>query len=336
MRYVILRDDDTNALTPVECLERLYRPFLHRNLPVNLAVIPDVATNALTPDGKPEGFLFAKNGTHSATSVNATDDVIMHSALSSPSPPQKEERAGVRRLQGAGGNSFDVQRSMLDVGCSRVYGEAAFRLQGETVPIGENSELIKYLHENSAYHVVQHGCHHDCFEFDRQSPMEISSRLEHGLKLFADAGFARPVTFVAPHDKLSRTSYREVAKRFDVISSGWFELERLPMAWWPGYFVKKTRHTAHWRAGRTLLLSHPGCLLSAQRDFDSMLDNIRRAVSSQKVTVLVTHWWEYFPNGQPHENFIRVLHQTADYLASQKDIKVISFADLAKSSFDLN
>ena len=62
MRYVILRDDDTNALTPIECLERLYRPFLDSGLPVNLAVIPDVATNALTPEGRPEGFLFAKNG----------------------------------------------------------------------------------------------------------------------------------------------------------------------------------------------------------------------------------------------------------------------------------
>ena len=28
MHYVILRDDDTNALTPVGCLEQLYRPFL--------------------------------------------------------------------------------------------------------------------------------------------------------------------------------------------------------------------------------------------------------------------------------------------------------------------
>ena len=37
MRYVILRDDDTNALTPIECLETLYRPFLDRGLPVNLA-----------------------------------------------------------------------------------------------------------------------------------------------------------------------------------------------------------------------------------------------------------------------------------------------------------
>ena len=46
MHYVIIRDDDTNAFTPVECLERLYRPFLNAGLPINLAVIPDVS---LTP-----------------------------------------------------------------------------------------------------------------------------------------------------------------------------------------------------------------------------------------------------------------------------------------------
>jgi hypothetical protein len=271
MRYVILRDDDTNALTPVECLERLYRPFLDRNLPVNLAVIPDVATNALTPGGKPEGFLFAKNGTRSAT-----------------------------------------------------------------VPIGENTKLVRYLLENGNYGVVQHGCHHECFEFDRESMAEISARLEHGSQLLAEAGFPRPATFVAPHDKLSRPGYREVAKRFRVISSGWFELRRLPVSWWPGYFVKKARHAAHWRAGETLLLSHPGCLLSAQRDFGSMLDEIIRTISSRKLTVLVTHWWEYFPKGNPNENFIQRLHETAEYLASQKDVKVISFAELARGGVDLN
>src|SRR5436190_17389012 len=57
MRYVILRDDDTNALTPVDCLERLYRPFLDRGFPVNLAVIPEVRTDAVGPDGRREGFL---------------------------------------------------------------------------------------------------------------------------------------------------------------------------------------------------------------------------------------------------------------------------------------
>src|SRR5215467_14001075 len=62
MRCVILRDDDTNALTPVDCLEQLYRPFLDRGLPVNLATIPEVSTTATMADGTPEGFLLAKNG----------------------------------------------------------------------------------------------------------------------------------------------------------------------------------------------------------------------------------------------------------------------------------
>jgi hypothetical protein len=47
------------------------------------------------------------------------------------------------------------------------------------------------------------------------------------------------------------------------------------------------------------------------------------------LTVLVTHWWEYYRNGQPDESFIAVLHELADYLAGQNDIKVISFAQLA-------
>jgi hypothetical protein len=271
MRYVILRDDDTNALTPVECLERLYRPFLERNLPVNLAVIPDVATNALTPQGKAEGFLFAKNGTRSPT-----------------------------------------------------------------VPIGENAGLVKYLQENAGYKVVQHGCHHDCFEFDLELPAEISARLERGTRLLTEAGFPRPVTFVAPHDKLSRASYREVAKRFRVISSGWFELRRLPLTWWPKYLVKKKRHAAHWSAGGAVLLSHPGCLLSAQRNFDSMCDEIIRAINRGRLTVLVTHWWEYFSQGIPNERFIQRLHETAEYLAAREDIKVISFSDLAKGGMRLN
>src|SRR5580765_4357359 len=60
MHYVILRDDDTNALTPVECLEQLYRPFLDRGLPVNLAVIPSVRTSTISTDGALEKFLLAK------------------------------------------------------------------------------------------------------------------------------------------------------------------------------------------------------------------------------------------------------------------------------------
>src|SRR5579859_889349 len=67
MRYVLIRDDDTNALTPVDCLERLYRPFLERGLPVNLATIPEVSTAATMMDGRREGFLLAHHAADKRT-----------------------------------------------------------------------------------------------------------------------------------------------------------------------------------------------------------------------------------------------------------------------------
>jgi hypothetical protein len=271
MRYVIIRDDDTNALTPVACLERLYRPFLDRGLPVNLAVIPDVATNTTMPDGRPEGYLSKKNGETAAT-----------------------------------------------------------------LPIGANQKLVRYLLQNPGYHVVQHGLHHEYLEFDRPRGDEVAERLDKGTKLLTEAGFPRPQTFVAPYDKLSRASLLEVSRRFRVLSTGWFELRRLPVAWWPKYVWKKTRAAPHWQVGGTLLLSHPGCLLSYLRSYGAMLDAILHYVNHRQLTVLVTHWWEYFRDEQPDQPFIDFLHQTAAYLATHPDIKVISFSELAAGRFPLN
>ena len=270
MRYVIIRDDDTNALTPVEFLERLYRPFLDRSLPVNLAVIPDVATDTTRPGGEIEGFLLAKNGT------------------TAPS-----------------------------------------------VPICENAGLVRYLQSNPGFHVVQHGYHHDYFEFERHSHQEVATRLQRGTELLMQAGFPQPNTFVAPYDRLSRNSLRAVARRFDVLSTGWFEWRRLPARWLPGYVLKKLRRAPHWRVGNTLLLSHPGCLLSCHRNYDSMLDEVIRSVRSRRLTVLVTHWWEYFRNQRADETFIGFLHDTARHLASQSDIQVLTFADLARKRIPL-
>jgi uncharacterized protein DUF2334 len=263
MRYVILRDDDTSALTPIDGLERLYRPFLERGLPVNLATIPNVRTDVTLPDGGPEGFLVAKNG--------------------------------------------DTARS---------------------IPIGSNGKLVRYLQANPGFHVVQHGYHHAFNEFDTLSRNDVVHRLEQGANLLLDAGFSRPQTFVAPYDRLSRVSLAEVAGRFRVLSTGWFELRRLPWSWWPRYVLKKARRASHWRIGRAILLTHPGCLLSYLRPLDTMLGSIQQTIASQKLTVLVTHWWEYFRNNAPDEAFIRVLHQTADYLAHEPGIKVISFDDV--------
>lgn len=274
MHYVVIRDDDTNALTPVEYLDRLYGPFLSRGLPVNLAVIPNVRTDVSYGNGIAEGFLVAKNG---------TSDLF--------------------------------------------------------VPIGENRELVKYLKDNREYHIVQHGCHHEFVnqnpEFDHEDREDIVRRLEQGTEQLMKAGFGRPSTFVAPYDRLTRTSFEEVAKRFGLISSGWYELKRLPAAWWPSYFVKKATRRPHWRVGETMLLSHPGCHLSYHRPYELMLEEIKRSVRSRHLTVLVTHWWEFFRKNRADELFIRVLHDTARFLGSAKDVRVVTFEDVVMGKVKL-
>ncbi|MDB6022852.1 MAG: hypothetical protein JWQ04_2709 [Pedosphaera sp.] len=264
MRYVILRDDDTNALTPVDCLERLYRPFLDRGLPVNLAVVPDVSTKVTLPDGQPEGFLM-----------------------------------------------FSPQLSA-----------------SATQPIGGNKDLVRYLLKNPGFHVAQHGLHHDRFEFDLHDRGEIRRRLARGTELLVAAGLPEPKAFVAPHDRFTRTSLDEVAKRFPTVSSGWYEKARLPASWWPRYLLKKISGAQHWRIRQTLLLSHPGCLLSRQRPRETILEQVKQAVRRAPLTVLVTHWWEYFPDQKPDVDFIWQLHAVGHYLANDPEIKVISFAAL--------
>ena len=271
MRYVIIRDDDTNAFTPIECLEQLYRPFLDRGLPVNLATIPEVSTCAHMADGRPEGFLWAKNGT-----------------------------------------------------------------QAERMPIAANPKLVAYLKENGGYHVIQHGCHHDYLEFECSSRAEAIRRLDRGTERLLEAGFARPATFVAPYDKLSRTSLESVSERFRILSTGWYELRRLPYSWWPNYLRKKLRGTPHWRVGNMLLLSHPGCLLSYHRSYSTALQGIVQCLQRNQVTVLVTHWWEYYRTGQPDEPFIDFLHETLRHLAKRSDVAIISFDDLVSGKIPLN
>lgn len=271
MHYVILRDDDTCAFTPKACLERLYRPFLHRGLPVNLAVIPAVNTAVRTPDGHREGFLTSGSG---------------------PSAP--------------------------------------------FAPIGDNRELVDYLRAEPGYDIVHHGCHHDYFEFGSTDRAALARKLDEGTVRLREAGLREPAAFVAPYDRFSPEAFLEVSARFDVISTGWFEARRLPRPWWPGYALKKLRRHPHWRHGKTQLLSHPGCLLSFHRDYDTMLSTVQQAVEGSLLTVLVTHWWEYFREGTPDERFIGVLHEVAKWLASRPDIRVVTFRDLLRESIPLN
>ena len=263
MNYVILRDDDTCALTPVRCLEHLYRPFLDRGLPVNLAVIPQVNTRATWADGSEEGFLFAKRGN-----------------------------------------------------------------EPSHLPIGTHHELLEYLLANPGFECVHHGFEHTYLEFNSTDRASLARRLDGGARRFSEAGLTPPKTFVAPYDQISRAAYLEIAKRFRTVSTGWFELGRTPHAWWPQLLLAKATQRPHWRTGRLNLLSHAGCMLSHKRSLDTMVPLIRETVRKNRLTVLVTHWWEYFHRGKQNDAFIHALHQTADMLANLPDTRVIPFSAL--------
>jgi hypothetical protein len=270
MHYVILRDDDTCACTPPACLERIYRPFLERGMPVNLAVIPDVRTDVRTADGLLEGFL-------------------------------------------AAGTALNVPLA----------------------PIGLGQELVGYIKGEPGYHVVQHGCHHDIFEFGDTDGAELARRLDMGAQILREAGFGRPCAFVAPYDRMSPAAFVEVAGKFEVISTGWFEARRLPWRWWPEFALKKLGRQPHWRAGGCYLMSHPGCLLSFKRPREEMLASVQSAVEGTSLTVLVLHWWEFFRAGVPDVELIDMAHEVAAWLASRPDIRVVSFEDVASGAVPL-
>ena len=274
LRFVAIRDDDTNALTPVECLDQLYRPFLERCIPVNLAVIPNVRTDITYGAGIPEGFLFAKAGD------------------------------------------------------APTY-----------LPIGSNQKLVCYLRDNPGFTLLHHGYTHEFIdgrcEFELSDPEETARRLDCGRKLFADAGLGQPDTFVAPYDRFTRQSLAEIARHFRVISANWYELAKLPHCWWPSYLKKRILRRHHWRAANTLLLTHPGCHLSYQRSFDTMFDTIKHSIQSRRLTVLVTHWWEFFRGGLPNWEFIEILHRTADYLATINNVRPVSFQQIAAGEINI-
>jgi hypothetical protein len=54
---ILVRDDDANATTDPAKLERAYAPLLDAGIPVNFAVVPEVALDTPGPDGAREGFI---------------------------------------------------------------------------------------------------------------------------------------------------------------------------------------------------------------------------------------------------------------------------------------
>ena len=52
--------------------------------------------------------------------------------------------------------------------------------------------------------------------------------------------------------------------------------------------------------------------------------------------MLVTHWWEFFRDGEADKRLIKVLHETAHYLANSSEIKVVAFEDVAEGRVEID
>lgn len=198
------------------------------------------------------------------------------------------------------------------------------------LPVEENTALLDYLRHEPGFRVLQHGLRHEFvgghYEFQRDDAEDLRSRIELGKERLREAGFAEPTTFVAPQDKLSRVAMREVLKRFPVISTGWYDLDKVPRRLWAPYLLsKKVRHASHFRTGRHTFFTHPGCILSHRRDPATILPRLRAEVASRDITVIVSHHWEYFLGGRPNVPYMNALSGLCEWLASDKNIRVITF-----------
>ena len=209
--------------------------------------------------------------------------------------------------------------------------QAGRKVSGKSAPIGEHTALLEYLAERPLFKIVHHGHDHRYFEFASDDREESERKLDAGRRMLDAAGLGSPGTFVAPYDQYRPAALKAIADRFSVFSTGWFDRARLPASWLPAYLLKKLRRAPHWRVGDTRLLTHPGCLLSYTRPYDTIFANVQRAVRSSDLTVLVTHWWEYFRDGgNPDEDLIETHHAVGRWLAEDPEVEVISFEDLSE------
>lgn len=253
-RYVIIRDDDTNFHTPIECLEKIFAPFWNKNLSINLSVIPRVSSKALSVWGTPEGFLsFAENNTAN----------------------------------------------------TEIY---------------RNEPLLKYLKNNPLIEVVTHGYDHRLFEFTSNNRNFLIEHLKRGAEYMQRAGL-NPLAFVPPYDEISKEAFNELIKRFKVISLHHWDSNKIPRSARPKCYAR-----THWEWKGVKLLSHDD--LVWKKKSKDLLSSVQAGVKKNSITVITSHWHEFFPDGKENIERLRAWHSVADWLHKEK-ITALTFSQLA-------
>ncbi len=211
-----------------------------------------------------------------------------------------------------------------------------YRGQEACFDVGENRELIEFITSHPSLHVVQHGCRHeyvnDAHEFAISDTKKLSEMVRDGARTIEKAFGARPDFFVAPWDKISRTAYPVLASRFKGISTGWLGKADVPLAWLPKLLIKKLQNRNYIFAENTIILEHPGCILSRFNPPEEITGRIMAYVDTHDVAVLVTHHWEYYgEDGTVNNPFLAAYHETIAELSKREGVRIVSFHEMRRA-----
>ena len=276
MNLCCIRDDDVNAFTRPEDLQRVYGPLLQEGLAVNFSVIPAARCDTQL----------------------RRDDIY-------------RVREGLRH---------------------HPFIPAACRGVAETVEIGDNAALCRFLRALPNAEILQHGYDHGLIDGRREceepDTVALEQRVMEGRRLLETALGRRPRFFVPPWDAFHRPALRMLRRHFDGVSVRSLGRSHLPV-WQRWRYLRFRREgRSHFFWGRFLILEHPGYLSSRFAGPD-LEQRIHALLDHQDVLVLVHHHWEcLWPGEETPAGFLERWRALLDDLMASRRVNFVTFSEL--------
>jgi len=203
----------------------------------------------------------------------------------------------------------------------------------ENYDISKNKELCDFLTSNSSFELLLHGFNHagngSAFEFYTENELEVTDKINSGMRIFMKAFNTMPKTFVAPQDKYSRTALKCITKTFDTFSIGWIDRSKLRLIDKIRQLINKKISKKNWLiVNYTKLLEHPGCCFSK---FENVLEGkskLKRYIENNDTIVVVVHHWEFYENGRINQALYDCFRDTILEMFNDREFRFINFREL--------
>ena len=199
-------------------------------------------------------------------------------------------------------------------------------------PITGNPDLLQFLNSLKRKEFLLHGLEHagksGKYEFESDDKNVIEDKLIKGTNIFKEAFGVAPETFVAPQDKYSRTALTQIKSRFKTLSMGWVDSSRIPFILYCRYLQMKLTGRNYICDGEFLITEHPGCMFSKFMDINEMSKKLDEYIAAHRMTVIVTHHWEFFENGTLNTELLNAFRRRITELKDKYEF--LTFSGLRK------